>query len=60
MRSDEILLNVRAFIEKNYPFLGVNKKREIERLLFEILKSGRILSFSQLPEYKNYEHFKKS
>ncbi len=59
MRADEILLSVRSYIDKNYSFLGVNKKREIERLLFEILKTNRISSLSHLPDYKNYEQFKR-
>lgn len=54
-----LLKDVNYFISKNYPFLKVNKRREIERLLFEIAKrDGRkVLSYPR--EYKNYHRFKK-
>lgn len=60
MRSDEIISEVRSFIEANLNFLGVNKKREIERLLFEIVKTNRIKDLSELPGYINYEQFKRA
>ncbi|MCX7642102.1 MAG: radical SAM protein [Elusimicrobiales bacterium] len=59
MKAIEIYQCVKNYISNKYRFLGVNKRREIERLIFEIFKKNRSIDFSILPEYINYEQFKR-
>jgi spore photoproduct lyase len=33
---------IKTFVNKNYPYLGINKQQEVSRLLFEIAKRERI------------------
>ncbi len=51
---------VKKKIEEVYPFLKANKKREVVRLVYEILKSGIKPDFLFLPKYKNYEQLKRN
>ncbi|MEF3279708.1 MAG: hypothetical protein K6357_01910 [Elusimicrobiota bacterium] len=50
--------NISKIISSKYSFLGVNKRREIERLCFEIAKLRDTENLDFLPEYKNYTQFK--
>ncbi|MCX7905377.1 MAG: hypothetical protein N2446_01585 [Elusimicrobiales bacterium] len=59
MKAIEIYKSVNSYISSNYSFLGLNKKREIERLVFEIFKKYKKIDFSILPKYINYEQFKR-
>ncbi|NLH39505.1 MAG: hypothetical protein GX445_05530 [Elusimicrobia bacterium] len=59
MRYDILFDDITKIVESRYPLLGINKKREIKRLIFEIIKKKRIVDFSFIPQYKNYEQFKK-
>ena len=55
-----LLSEIRVKISKLYPTLGINKKREIERLIFEIAKIKNSPELSFLDEkYKSYENLKR-
>lgn len=55
----ELYKKVISTVERNYGFLGVNKKREIIRLIYEIAKIKKTDNLNFIPEYKNYTQFKK-
>ncbi|MEM1983589.1 MAG: hypothetical protein QXZ63_08035, partial [Sulfolobales archaeon] len=59
MKEIELYESVKRYVEINYNFLGINKKREIIRLIFEISKIKRDYNFSFLPKFINYEQFKR-
>lgn len=57
----ELLISCKEVSQKLMPFLGQNKQREIERLLFEIAKRDKIAPSEILPKEftKNFEQAKK-
>ena len=59
MNIFEIYKKVDDFVNEKYSFLGLNRKREIKRLIFEISKKRKIFDPSFVPEFKNYNQFKR-
>ncbi len=58
MTSLELKVKVEEYLKEKLPFLKFNKKREIERLIFEIAKIKKDYTFSFIEKYKNYKQFK--
>lgn len=59
MKGIDLYELVNNYVEINYGFLGINKKREIIRLIFEISKIKKDFNLSFIPKFLNYEQFKR-